>query len=105
MSGKRLLCFLLSTAILIGGSAVQAQAFCGVIEESAVAETARKAMWKANNRALKQIRKLKRQHGRKLVVESESAACAGGAVAIDSDGNQIVGESRCTVTRGYCVNP
>lgn len=105
MSGKRLSLLLLGAAILMGGSTVQAQAFCGVIEESAVAATAKKATRKANDRVLKQIRKLRRQHGRKLVVESASAACVGGAVAIDSNGNQIVGKPRCTVTRGFCVNP
>ena len=105
MSGKRLSLLLLGAAIFIGGTTVQAHAFCGVIEESAVAKTAKRANWEANNRVLKQIRKLKRQHGRKLVVESESVACVGGAVAIDSNGNQTVGKARCTVTRGFCVNP
>jgi hypothetical protein len=105
MSGKRLSFLLLGAAILISGTSIQAQAFCGVIEESAVAATAKKATRKADDRILRQIRKLRRQHGRKLVVESMSVACVGGSVAIDSNGNQIVGKPRCTVTRGFCVNP
>jgi hypothetical protein len=105
MTAKRLSFLLLGAAILVGGTTVQAQAFCGVIEESAVAKTAKRATREADYNVLKQIRKLKRKHGRKLVVERASVACVGGGVAIDSNGNQIVGKPRCTVTRGFCVNP
>ncbi len=105
MSGKRLSFLLLGVAILVAGTTVQAQAFCGVIQESAVADTAKRASRKANTLVLRQVGKLKKQYGKKLVVESAAMACVGGGVAIDSSGKQIVGKPRCTVTRGFCVNP
>ena len=43
--------------------------------------------------------------GRKLVLSQRQAACVGGALAIDANGNETVGPSSCTVTQPFCVNP
>ncbi len=80
-------------------------AFCGVIQESATARTAGKASLRAQNAVRHQVRKLRRQYGPKLQAEQASLACLGGAVAIDANGNQVVGRPSCTATVAYCVNP
>lgn len=92
-------------ALLFFGGMEGANAFCGVIQQSAVGKTVNKARHKANKLANQQIKPLYRQHGKKLVVEAKQYACLGGAVAIDSNGNQVVGNPSCTVTVPFCVNP
>jgi hypothetical protein len=83
----------------------QALAFCGVIQEQATARTAERAISRADRAIRKQVRSLKRQHGRKLQLDEVQKACVGGGVAIDADGNQITGNPSCTVTQSFCVNP
>ena len=82
-----------------------ASAFCGVIQESATAKTAERASLKAQNAVGRQIRKLRAQYRHKLQAEEANLACLGGAVAIDADGNQMVGKPSCTATVAFCVNP
>ena len=83
----------------------QANAFCGVIQESATGKTTESAVRKARHEVKQQVRKLRIQYGRKLQVEGPSVACVGGAAAIDADGHEIYGDPSCSVTAGYCVNP
>lgn len=80
-------------------------AFCGVIQESDSARTAERASQKAHNAVRYKINKLRSQYGSKLKAERASLACLGGAVAIDANGNQIVGKPSCTATVAFCVNP
>jgi hypothetical protein len=82
-----------------------AQAYCGVLEKSALAGTVKKATRLANNAINREDRKLRRQNGMKYVPSERSVACVGGAVAIDANGNQIAGKPSCTVTMPFCVNP
>ena len=97
-----------STFIAISAVAVTSStafAFCGVIQESATARTAERASQKAQNAVRQKINKLRRQHGHKLQAEEASLACLGGAVAIDANGNEMVGKPSCTATVSFCVNP
>lgn len=80
-------------------------AFCGVIQESATAKTAARASMKAQNAVRHKIQKLRAQYRHKLQAEEANLACLGGAVAIDADGNQMVGKPSCTATVSFCVNP
>jgi hypothetical protein len=93
----------LASAVLF--SSVEAQAYCGVISESASGRTVERASFKAQRQVQKKINKLRREHGRKLVADEASVGCTGGGVAIDANGNQINGRPNCTVTRSFCVNP
>ncbi len=100
----------LFAATLLGAAAMiftstSSLAFCGVIQEQASAYRVNVAVRRADWQADRQIRKLRRQYGRKLVVENKQKNCVGGALAIDANGNQIEGPSRCTTTVAYCVNP
>ena len=85
--------------------APQALAFCGVIQETAQSKTPMSAAPKANRLVDRKVRALKQQYRRKLVLDQRSSEGVGGAVAIDANGNQIVGPARCTVTQPFCVNP
>ncbi len=98
----RVCALLVPCALII---APEAQAFCGVIQESAQAKKPADAAHKAEKKAAKQVKKLKQQYGAKLALDKPSSACLGGAVAIDASGKQVVGPSSCTVTQSYCVNP
>lgn len=80
-------------------------AFCGVIQESATAKTAERASLKARNAVRHKLIPLRDQYGNKLQVDEPSLACLGGAVAIDANGNQLVGKPSCTATLSFCVNP
>jgi hypothetical protein len=80
-------------------------AFCGVIQESASARTANKALRRADTVVRKQVRSLRRQHGQKLQLSERQSSCVGGGVGIDANGNQITGNPSCTVTQPFCVNP
>ena len=90
---------------VLASSYGQANAFCGVIQESATGKTAEIAMRKARHAVKRQVRQLRNQYGRKLQVEDPSVACLGGAAAIDANGHEIYGDPSCRVTTGYCVNP
>lgn len=83
----------------------QALAFCGAIQESATARTTEKALGRADRAIRKQVRELKRQHGRKLQLDEAQKACVGGSVGIDANGNQVTGNPSCTITQPFCVNP
>ncbi|MBK8769037.1 MAG: hypothetical protein IPM06_01245 [Rhizobiales bacterium] len=85
--------------------APQAVAFCGVIQETAQSQNPMLANPKATRMVDRKVRALKHQYRRKLVLDQRSSECVGGAVAIDANGNQIVGPARCTVTQPFCVNP
>ena len=85
--------------------AAPASAWCGAIEQSATSHNVQKANFRANRAVDKQVRKLRRENGRKLVLSERQSACVGGALAIDANGTEIVGPSRCTVTQPFCVNP
>ena len=80
-------------------------AFCGVIQESAVGNTAARASQKAKDEVRQKVRNLRRQYGYKLKLENPNLACLGGAVAIDANGNEMVGKPSCTATVSFCVNP
>ncbi len=80
-------------------------AFCGVIQESATARNAEKASHRARDAVHRKLKKLRNQYGYKLQVEEPSLACLGGAVAIDANGNQLIGKPSCTATVSFCVNP
>ncbi|NMD07332.1 MAG: hypothetical protein GYA66_05065 [Phyllobacteriaceae bacterium] len=95
---------LLGTAAL-AATATPSFAFCGVIEESASSYKVRVAVRTADRQADRKIRQLFRQHGRKLVLDKRVKSCVGGALAIDANGNQTEGPSRCTTTVPFCVNP
>lgn len=82
-----------------------ASAWCGVIEKSATNKNVRKANFRANSAVDVQVRKLRRENGRKLVLSERQSACVGGALAIDANGNETAGPSSCTVTQPFCVNP
>ena len=100
--------FCLSTLIAISATVVASHAafaFCGVIEESAIGRTVEKASAKASRAAHEKVRPLRQQYGAKLKVEPLTLACLGGAVAIDANGNQIVGKPSCRATVAFCVNP
>jgi len=92
-------------ALLVIGNTNSANAYCGVIQESASAKNVKQARKRANQKVNRQIYDLRKKNGKKLVVEAKSIACLGGAVAIDSNGKQIVGNPSCTVTAPFCVNP
>lgn len=85
--------------------ATPASAWCGAIEQTATNKNVQKANVRANHAVDKQVRKLRRENGRKLVLSERQSACVGGALAIDANGNEVVGPSRCTVTQPFCVNP
>jgi hypothetical protein len=91
--------------LAIVAAAPEAQAFCGVTEASANAQSAERASKLAQRELRKEARKLRRQYGRKLVLEQPAMACKGGAIAIDANGNEIIGNASCTATQGFCVNP
>jgi hypothetical protein len=95
---------LFSGAALISTSN-PAAAFCGGVEKSATAKSTKKASRKAIDQVKWELRKLRKQYGKKFVADNPSVACVGGAVAIDDQGNQIVGRPSCTATAGFCVNP
>jgi hypothetical protein len=90
---------------LITLSGTDAQAFCGVIQKSGTAKSAGKAQSRAQREVSWELRKLRKQYKRKLQLSEQSVACVGGAVAVDANGNEIVGNPSCTVTQPYCVNP
>ncbi|MFO1034339.1 MAG: hypothetical protein U1E15_09790 [Hyphomicrobiales bacterium] len=83
----------------------EAHAFCGFMQEQGMAKSVKKAQKIANRRATEKVQALKRQYGKKLQLDARQVACLGGALAIDANGNQIEGDSSCTVTQGFCVNP
>jgi hypothetical protein len=86
-------------------TAPNAYAFCGVTEATGTAKSAIRASNLAQRELRKEARKLRRQYGRKLVLEQPAIACKGGAIAIDANGNEIIGNASCTATQGFCVNP
>jgi len=80
-------------------------AFCGVIEETASHKNGMKAAELAGKLVRQKVKALRKEHGNKLVLSQKTKSCLGGAVAIDSNGKQIVGDSSCKVTQPFCVNP
>lgn len=91
--------------LLLFASTEVAQAFCGVIQQSATAKSVAKATRQANRAVDAQVRPLKRTHRAKLQLDQRNVACTGGGVGIDANGNQIFGKPTCTVTQSFCVNP
>ncbi len=96
-----------AAALLCAGAltTTPAAAWCGAIEQSYTSHNVQKANTRANRAVDRQVRRLMRENGRKLVLSERQSACVGGALAIDANGNEIVGPSRCTVTQPFCVNP
>jgi hypothetical protein len=84
---------LFAAAALLGALLLpqNAFAFCGVMQASAQSMSGQQAAAMADYRVNKQIKKLKRQYRSKLVLDQKTAECVGGALAIDTNGNQIVG--------------
>ena len=82
-----------------------AEAWCGVLQYSGRGKTVEAAIAKAEVPLRKQVRKLRRQNGDKLRLDSKSVECTGGAVAIDGFGRQTIGRPTCTLTQGFCVRP
>ena len=103
-TSRLLLCglTLLSAALLW---ATGAEAFCAVIQKSATASTAQRATSRAVQLVNRELRPIKRKHGKKLVLSEREAACLGGAAYIDAMGKQHYGKPSCTVTQPFCVNP
>jgi hypothetical protein len=93
---------LLITAFI---SVTGAEAACAVIQKSATASTAQKATQRAISLINRELKPLKRQHGKKLVLSQRAVACLGGAASIDVYGTQHYGNPSCTVTQPFCVNP
>lgn len=87
------------------GLASGASAFCGVVEESASAKNAEKATNMAERKVRNKVRTLKNQYRKKLALGEKSVGCVGGAVSIDANGKQKVGQPSCKVTVSFCVNP
>jgi hypothetical protein len=86
-------------------AATPASAYCGVIEKSASGKTVQIAQKRANKAMKYEVQKLKRQNGAKLQLDARQVACIAGALAIDANGNQTEGDSSCTLTQPFCVNP
>jgi hypothetical protein len=105
MSKTSTVCGTLLVAAAISLSTTSARAFCGIIQESATASTAERAVYRADRKVNRQVRALKRQHREKLQLDERAKQCLGGGIAIDANGNQIVGKPSCTVTQPFCVNP
>jgi hypothetical protein len=105
MQLKHLCAALTVASIAVFSSAQTAQAFCGVIQESASARTTDKALRRADKAVRKAVRVLQRQHGSKLVLDEGSRSCIGGALAIDANGVETEGQPSCTLTQPFCVNP
>ena len=82
-----------------------AEAYCGMLQYSGRGKTVEAAIAKANVQLQKQVRKLRKQSGLKLRLDSKSIECTGGAVAIDKSGRQTIGRPTCTLTQGFCVRP
>jgi len=93
---------LLSSLVM---AAPAAHAFCGVIQETAQSKNPSKASKQASKLAQRKVKDLRKQYGNKLVLDQRTAACLGGAVAIDASGKQVVGPASCSVTVPFCVNP
>ncbi|MCA0434030.1 MAG: hypothetical protein LCH46_12295 [Proteobacteria bacterium] len=86
-------------------SASPAQAFCGGLEAWGSSSKPENASRLAENGIKKQVRSLRKKYGKRLVLQSLEMACVGGGVSIDANGNQKVGNARCTAKRAFCVNP
>ena len=102
MMKRQLLIAAFAAALLLPA---EAHAFCGVIQEQGASKWLKKAQKIANRRVTEKVHALKGQYGKKLQLDARQVACLGGALAIDANGNQIEGDSSCTVTQGFCVNP
>jgi|GEM_PF-2323464 len=99
---------LLCGVVLFNAALLQAagaEAACAVIQKSASASTAQKAAKRAILLINRELRPLKRKHGKKLVLSEREAACLGGAAYVDAQGKQHYGDPSCTVTQPFCVNP
>jgi uncharacterized protein YggE len=98
-----LLIFCIGAAM--GMASPQALASCGVIQKSATAKSAKQATNRAESRVKSEIKTLRAAHGKKLQLDQKQVACVGRGVAVDANGNQIVGQPSCTVTQPFCINP
>jgi hypothetical protein len=97
--------FVVCVGAAMGIASPQALASCGVIQKSATAKSVKQATSRAESKVRSDIRPLRAKHGKKLQLDQKQVACVGGGVAVDANGNQIVGKPSCTVTQPFCINP
>ncbi len=96
---------MISIGAALGLASPEAFASCGVIQKSATAKSTQRATSRAESQVRDEVRKLRSKHGKKLQLDEKQVACLGGAVAIDANGKEIVGQPSCTVTQPFCINP
>jgi hypothetical protein len=97
---SRLFVAVLATTLLCG--TIEAQAGCGEVVKTATAKTVKKATKKAIAAINAELEKIRMKMRKRPIPGQRQVACLGGAVYIDSNGNQVIGDPSCTVTQPYC---
>jgi hypothetical protein len=95
----------MGVAGVLAVNAPGAEAACGVLEQTATGTVAANAVAKADRQMKRQLNALKKQHGKKLSIQTKAVSCVGGDGGIDAQGNRVKAYNRCTVTQPFCVNP
>lgn len=80
-----------------------ALAFCGMIEATGEAKNRLLAVKRAQKQAILQLKPLRKQHGRNLVVDEMVVDCLGGAQVFMKNGRLNDTPATCLALQAYCV--